>query len=54
MTGEREEEELGRGRDERGRDLPDHCQTTSYAPVSDCMGRAYSYTYLLERTLYST
>ena len=43
----RERQELGRGRGgdgeeregegKRGRDLLDQCQTTSYAPVSDCM-----------------
>jgi len=35
-------------RKERGRYLPDQCQTTSNAPVSDCMGRpiAYSYAYV--------
>ena len=29
----REEEERGRGEKDRGRDLPDQCQTASYAPA---------------------
>jgi len=45
-------EELGRGRGrdggrgkEKGRDLPDQGQTTSYTPVSDCMERPITYSY---------
>jgi len=42
--GERDERgELRKGGKERGRDLLDQCQTTSYAPVSDCMGRPKTY-----------
>ena len=35
---------MGEG-EERGRDLPDQCQTTSYVPVSDCVGRPITYSY---------
>ena len=31
--------------EKRGSVLPDQCQTTSYAPVSDCMGRPITYSY---------
>jgi len=40
-----EEEERGKGGKDRGSVLPDQCQTTSYAPVSDCMGRPITYSY---------
>ena len=33
------------GEGKRGRDLLDKCQTTCYAPVSDCMGRPITYSY---------
>ena len=35
-----------RGGKDRGRDLLDQCQTTSYSSVGDCKGSTYSYTLL--------